>query len=99
MIKLNNIQAKNLTGIYNGIWATDPLYVEDNFWVIQKENGFNGKYGILKRYLKRLKTQGKITVIDMSKPSTERTKIMAALKKETRENKIEYKGKYIITEL
>ena len=97
MIKLNDIQAKKVTGIYNKIYAIDPIYVEDNFWVIK--SGWPEEYGILKRYLRKLITQGKATIINMTKTSPERTKIMAALKKETRIKTIEYKGKYIIQEL
>ncbi len=99
LIKLTNAQANKLTGIYNKIWAIDPLYVEDNFWVIRIGNDLNNNYGILKRYLKKLLTQGRVSVIDMSVASTERTKIRAAFSKATRPNKIEYKDKYIISEL
>lgn len=100
LIKLNNIQANKITGIYNGIWAIDPIYVEDDFWIVKLN--LIAKYDIAKRYLLRLKKQGKITIIDMSKPSPERIKIMAAFNagldpKPT--TKIVYKGKHIIREL
>ncbi len=99
LIKLNNTQANKLTGIYNNIWAIDPLHVEDNFWVIKVSEDLNNNYGILKRYLEKLSGQGRISIIDMSMASPERTKIRAAFKKETRINQIEYRGKHIIGEL
>ena len=99
LLKLNNIQANKLTGIYSNIWAIEPLYVEDNFWVIKIGTDLNSKYGILKRYLKKLSGQGKITIIDMSVSSPERTKINVALNKESRTSSIEYKGKHITSEL
>ncbi len=97
LIKLNNIQTNKITGIYSNIWAIDPLYVEDNFWIINED--LNNRYGILKRYLKKLLRRGSVSIIDMSVASPERTKIRAAFKKETRDNRIEYKEKYISEEL
>jgi len=98
MIKVDNIIANKLTGIYSNIWAIDPYYIEDNFWAISLSKDLREDYGILKRYLKKLLAAGRITVIDMSKPSPERTKIRAAFKNEPGQE-IEFEGKHITTEL
>lgn len=98
MIKVDNIIANKLTGIYSNIWATDPYYIEDNFWAISLSKDLREDYGILKRYIKKLLEEGKATVVDMSVASPERTKIRAAFKNEPGQ-KIEFKGKNITTEL
>ena len=51
LIKLNNTQANKITGIYDKIYAIDPIHIEDNFWVVKIGKDFNEKYGILKRHL------------------------------------------------
>ncbi len=99
LVKLNNTQANKLTGIYSNIWAIDPLYVEDNFWIISIGKDYNKYYGIAKRYLKKLLNQGDISIIDMEITSPERTKIRAAFKKDPPTKNIEYKGKHITSEL
>jgi len=99
MIKLNNRQANKIAGIYNNIWVVGAIYVEDNFWIVNDIKDFNDNYAIAKRYLKRLIDSGKASVVNMSIDSTERRKIQAALNSETRSEKIEYKGKYIVSEL
>lgn len=64
-IKLKDIHAKKLGGKYQGT-AIDPRFIEVNFNIIPLAKDLLQMMGIAKRYLKRLKTQGKIKIIDMS---------------------------------
>jgi len=91
MIKLNNIQANKLTGIYNNIWALDVVRkVENDFWIMESIGGFNNNYDIAKRYIRKLLANNEATIINPGEATAEKL---------TRTNRIEYKGKHITREL
>lgn len=99
LLKLNDTQANKITGIYEKIWAIQPQYIEDDFWIIKISRNLVKNYGILKRYIKKLLASGAISTIDMSDSSNpDVIKIREALKKEPTKI-IEFEGKYIINEL
>lgn len=94
MIKLNNIQANKLIGIYNNIWALDITKIEDDFWVMETDPEIlNENYGIAKRYIKSIKPQ----LIDINVVTQETIKIKAALISPNR--KTDYEGRHITKEL
>ena len=64
-IKLNDIQANKIAGKYEGT-ALDPRFIEVDFNIIPLSRDLLTVFGIAKRYLIRLKNQGKIKIIDMS---------------------------------
>lgn len=99
MIKLNDIQANKIEGIYNGIWAVGTLYVEDNFWLVNDIKDLNDDYAIAKRYLKSLLDTGKAISIDIKKNSVESDKANAAINSKTRTKRISFEGKHITKEL
>lgn len=83
LIKLNNVQAKKIAGMYGKYHALDPVYVEENFFYIPISRDLKTIYGIAKRFIKRLIQQGKIKIIDTSiKTDPDVIKLMA-VKKET----------------
>ncbi len=67
-IKLNDNQANKLAGKYQGT-AIDPRFIDVDFNIIPLSKDLLQMMGIAKRYLKRLKAQGKIKIIDMSNAS------------------------------
>ncbi len=90
VIKLNNAQAKKIAGTYGKIWAIDPLFVENDFWVCNTKlaKGYNE----LKRFIARKTKLGLLTVIDMSVPSPQVDKIKDAYRSPSRARQLDYRG-------
>lgn len=66
-IKLDNTQAKKLSGRYGNFNAANPRFIGEDFYIMPFGKDLMEIFGIAKRYLKRLASSGKIKIIDMSK--------------------------------
>ena len=62
-IKLNNTQAKRISGKEDRFNANDPRFIAENFYIVISED----LLPIAKRYIKKLMSGRKVKIIDMSK--------------------------------
>jgi len=86
-LKLNNTQARKLTGKYDEFNAFDARFIEEDFYICSQINRLGEVFGIAKRYLNRLIDSGEIKVIDMSnKTDPDVIKLTNVFKETERQN-------------
>ena len=84
LIKLNNIQAKKIAGMYGKYHAIDPVFIEEDFFLVPLAGDLDEiYYNTAITYLLKLSSQGKIKEIDTANKTDPDVIKLLAVKKET----------------